>query len=92
MSTAVEFVKVMGGNLHVVNAYKPDPVRADRLPGEFSNTQSEPADLLLSDLRLAVESGGSMPSTTRPRVTRPRPSSALPTASTPTSSWWATRA
>ena len=48
----------MGGELHVVNAYKPETVRADNLPGEFSNTAAEPADVLLSDLRLAVENAG----------------------------------
>ena len=58
VSTAAEFVKALGGDLHVVNAYKPEPVRADKLPGEFSNTAAEPADVLLSDLRLAVENAG----------------------------------
>jgi nucleotide-binding universal stress UspA family protein len=58
VSTAAELVKVLGGTLHVVNAYRPDPVRADKLPGEFSNAPSEPADLLLSDLRLAIENAG----------------------------------
>ncbi len=58
VSAAAELVKAMGGHLHVVNAYKPEAVWADKLPGEFSNTLSEPADLLLSDLRLAIESAG----------------------------------
>jgi nucleotide-binding universal stress UspA family protein len=58
VSTAAELVKALGGTLHVVNAYKPEPVRADKLPGEFSQTVPDPAGLLLSDLRLAVENAG----------------------------------
>jgi len=58
VSTAVELVKAMGGNLHVVNAYRPEAVRVDKLPPEFSNAPAEPADILLSDLRLLVEKEG----------------------------------
>jgi nucleotide-binding universal stress UspA family protein len=58
VSTAVELVKALGGNLHVVNAYRPEPVRVDKLPPEFSNAPSDPADLLFSDLRLAIEKEG----------------------------------
>jgi nucleotide-binding universal stress UspA family protein len=58
VSTAVELVKALGGDLHVVNAYKPEPVRVDKLPNEFSSTLPDPADVLLSDLRLAVEHAG----------------------------------
>ena len=58
VSAAVELVKALGGSLHVVNAYRPEPVRADKLPPEFSATAPEPADILLSDLRLAIEKEG----------------------------------
>jgi nucleotide-binding universal stress UspA family protein len=58
VSTAVELVKALGGNLHVVNAYKPETVPVGKLPHEFSGTMPDPADLLLSDLRLAIEKEG----------------------------------
>ncbi|MGA3218394.1 MAG: universal stress protein [Acidimicrobiales bacterium] len=58
VSTAAELVRALGGNLHIVTAYKPEPVRVDKLPNEFSTTRPDPADVLLSDLRLAVENAG----------------------------------
>ena len=58
VSTAAELVKALGGRLHVVNAYKPEAVRVEKLPHEFSGTVPDPADVLLSDLRLAIEKEG----------------------------------
>ena len=48
VSTAVELVKAVGGTLHVVTAYKPpDQPRMDKLPDEFFDRMTDPADLLL---------------------------------------------
>ena len=59
MSTAVELVKVLGGTLHVITAYKPpDPPRMDKLPDEFFDRVTDPADLLLEKLRASISGEG----------------------------------
>jgi len=59
VSTAVELVKVLGGTLHVITAYKPpDPPRMDKLPDEFFDRVTDPADLLLEKLRASISSEG----------------------------------
>ena len=58
VATAVELVKAVGGTLHVVTAYKPEPGRGDKLPDEFFDRITDPADLLLADLRAGISRAG----------------------------------
>jgi nucleotide-binding universal stress UspA family protein len=58
VATAVELVKVLGGDLHVVTAYRPDASRVDKLPDEFFDRPTDPADLLLLDLKRSIEKEG----------------------------------
>ena len=56
--TAVELVMTLGGSLHVVTAYHPDSVHADKLPDEFFDRITNPADLLLAKLRDEIAAEG----------------------------------
>jgi nucleotide-binding universal stress UspA family protein len=56
--TAVELVKAVGGDLHVMTAYRPESVRVEKLPDEFMDLVTDPADLLLERLRKEIERDG----------------------------------
>ena len=58
VSTAVELVAALGGKLHVMTAYHPGSVKADKLPDEFMDRITDPADLLLLKLRDSVTKAG----------------------------------
>jgi nucleotide-binding universal stress UspA family protein len=58
VATAVELVKALGGNLHVMTAYHPESVKVDKLPDEFMDRVTDPADLLLLKLRDSVSKAG----------------------------------
>ena len=58
VSTAVELVKGLGGTLHVMTAYRPDSGRVDKLPDEYMDRMTDPADLLLAKLRESIEKEG----------------------------------
>jgi nucleotide-binding universal stress UspA family protein len=58
VNTAVELVKVLGGNLHVVTAYHPQSAKVDKLPDEFFDRPTDPADLLLARLRDSISKQG----------------------------------
>jgi nucleotide-binding universal stress UspA family protein len=58
VATAVELVKAVGGTLHVVTAYKPEPAPVDKLPDEFFDRVTDPADLLLAELRAGISKAG----------------------------------
>jgi nucleotide-binding universal stress UspA family protein len=58
VATAVELVKAVGGTLHVVTAYKPEPAHVDKLPDEFFDRITDPADLLLEQLRSGISEAG----------------------------------
>ncbi|HMK96041.1 MAG TPA: universal stress protein, partial [Acidimicrobiales bacterium] len=47
VETAVELVKALGGELHVVTAYDPGAVKVEKLPDEYIDRVTDPADLLL---------------------------------------------
>ncbi len=62
VSTAVELVKAIGGTLHVMTAYRPLATRAEQLPDEYMDKVTDPADLLLANLRDKIlERGGRGP-------------------------------
>jgi nucleotide-binding universal stress UspA family protein len=42
VSTAVELVKAVGGSLHVITAYKPEPTQVDKLPTSSSTASPTP--------------------------------------------------
>lgn len=45
--------------MHVITAYKPpDPPRMDKLPDEFFDRVTDPADLLLEKLRASISGEG----------------------------------
>jgi nucleotide-binding universal stress UspA family protein len=56
--TAVELVKALGGDLHVMTAYRPESVKAEKLPDEYMDRVTDPADLLLERLRKDIEKEG----------------------------------
>ncbi|HTT91503.1 MAG TPA: universal stress protein [Acidimicrobiales bacterium] len=56
--TAVEMVKALGGDLHIMTAYRPESVRVEKLPDEYIDRVTDPADLLLEKLRKEVEQEG----------------------------------
>jgi nucleotide-binding universal stress UspA family protein len=56
--TAVELVKALGGELHVMTAYHPESVKVERLPDEYIDRVTDPADLLLEKLRKEIENEG----------------------------------
>ncbi|HUB72350.1 MAG TPA: universal stress protein [Acidimicrobiales bacterium] len=58
VTTAVELVKSLGGDLHVVTAYDPDSVKVDKLPDEYIDRVRDPADLLLEKLRGSISEAG----------------------------------
>ncbi|HLN15394.1 MAG TPA: universal stress protein [Acidimicrobiales bacterium] len=60
---AAAIVKMSGGQLHIVTAYKPKPAAdTGSLPEEFRyTTTANPADVLLSDLALMVKDEGLEP-------------------------------
>ena len=58
VSTAVELVKVLGGSLHVVTAYRPGSAPVDKLPDEFFDRITDPADLLLEQLKDVISKEG----------------------------------
>jgi len=58
VTTAVELVAALGGKLHVMTAYHPGSVKADKLPDEFMDRITDPADLLLLKLRDSVTKAG----------------------------------
>lgn len=58
VTTATELVKTLGGDLHVVTAYDPVTAPRDKLPDEFFDRVTDPADLLLNDLRTVIEKEG----------------------------------
>ncbi|HTV13014.1 MAG TPA: universal stress protein [Acidimicrobiales bacterium] len=58
VDAAVELVKTLGGDLHVVTAYDPDSVKIDKLPDEYIDRVQDPADLLLERLRTSINDKG----------------------------------
>ncbi len=58
VQTAVELVKALGGDLHVMTAYRPESVKVEKLPDEFLDRITDPADLLLDRLRKEIEKQG----------------------------------
>jgi nucleotide-binding universal stress UspA family protein len=58
VQTAVELVKALGGDLHVMTAYRPESVKVERLPAEYIDRVTDPADLLLEKLRKEIEKEG----------------------------------
>lgn len=56
--TAVELVKALGGDLHVMTAYRPESVRTEKLPDEYLDRVTDPADLLLNKLRDEIRKEG----------------------------------
>jgi nucleotide-binding universal stress UspA family protein len=58
VDTAVELVKILGGDLHVVTAYRPESAKVDKLPDEFMDRITDPADLLLAKLRDSIVAQG----------------------------------
>ena len=56
--TAVELVKAIGANLHVVTAYHPEAVRTEKLPDEYIDRVTDPADILLQELRDSIAKEG----------------------------------
>jgi len=58
VDTAVELVKAVGGTLHVMTAYHPGSVKVDKLPDEFMDRVTDPADLLLLKLRDSISAAG----------------------------------
>jgi nucleotide-binding universal stress UspA family protein len=56
--TAVELVKALGGNLHVMTAYRPEAVKTEKLPDEYLDRVTDPADLLLDRLRNEISNEG----------------------------------
>jgi nucleotide-binding universal stress UspA family protein len=56
--TATELVKALGGDLHVVTAYRPESVKVEKLPDEYIDRVTDPADLLLEKLRKEIEKEG----------------------------------
>jgi len=58
VETAVELVKALGGELHVVTAYDPGAVKLEKLPDEYIDRVTDPADLLLEKLRASVSAQG----------------------------------
>jgi nucleotide-binding universal stress UspA family protein len=58
VTTAVELVAALGGKLHVMTAYHPGSIKADKLPDEFMDRITDPADLLLLKLRDSVTKAG----------------------------------
>jgi nucleotide-binding universal stress UspA family protein len=56
--TAAELVKALGGELHVMTAYRPESVKVEKLPDEYLDRITDPADLLLEKLRKEVEKEG----------------------------------
>ena len=58
VSTAVELAKALGSTLHVVTAYRPQSVRVDKLPDEYMDKVTDPADLLLEKLREGIAKEG----------------------------------
>jgi nucleotide-binding universal stress UspA family protein len=59
--TAVELVKTLGGDLHVVTAYHPPSAHvaaATALPQEYFDKVTDPADLLLDRLRADISKEG----------------------------------
>src|ERR1700678_4542966 len=58
VDTAVELVKAVGGTLHVMTAYHPGSVKVDKLPDEFMDRVTDPADLLLLKLRDSISAPG----------------------------------
>ena len=93
VSTAVELVKVLGGTLHVMTVYHPESVKVEKLPDEFMDTVTDPADLLLARLKESIAKEG-VQATYHPAagdaaeaIVRVRQ-----TGSAPTSSWVGTGA
>lgn len=59
VKTATELVKALGAELHVVTAYNPGSLRApDQVPEEFFDRVTDPADLLLEELRGVISAEG----------------------------------
>jgi len=58
VAAAVELVKILGGDLHVVTAYRPESVKVDKLPDEYMDRVTDPADLLLARLRESIVAQG----------------------------------
>jgi nucleotide-binding universal stress UspA family protein len=60
--TAVELVKTLGGELHVVTAYTPPSAHAaaaaSALPQEYFDRVTDPADILLEKLRQEIAKEG----------------------------------
>lgn len=58
VTTATELVKSLGGDLHVVHAYDPGSARPEKLPDEFFDRATDPADVLLEQLRDIIKQDG----------------------------------
>lgn len=58
VSGAIELVKALGGQLHVVTAYDPEPMRVSAVPAEFRDNVKRPAEVLLDDLRQMIANEG----------------------------------
>ncbi|HXW33597.1 MAG TPA: universal stress protein [Acidimicrobiales bacterium] len=56
---AAELVRMTGGELHLVTAYRPKTVQAKNLPSEFRDVAtSDPADAVLDDLTSVLKTLG----------------------------------
>lgn len=56
--TAAELAKAIGGQLHVVHAYQPFSAKPERLPDEFFDRPTDPADVLLDELHEVLRKEG----------------------------------
>lgn len=58
VTTATNLVKALGGELHIVHAYDPSSARPEKLPDEFFDRPTDPADVLLEELRDVIRKEG----------------------------------
>ena len=59
VTTATDLAKSLGADLHVLTAYDPGAVkRPDQVPDEFFDRVTDPADLLLTELRKVISQEG----------------------------------
>lgn len=56
--TATKLVRALGGDLHIVHAYNPGLARPEKLPDEFFDRATDPADVLLEELRDIIRKEG----------------------------------
>ena len=58
VTAATDLAKALGADLHVVTAYDPPSGQADKLPDEFFDRVTDPADILLGELREHIAKQG----------------------------------